>query len=238
MTPLCSQFSNIFKDIVGKNCKVGECFERRGWKWDKILRGVPAQTQGNYVWIRDLKEVLANKTPGFGEDVIRWRWSNTEDFSVRSTYTFLQDGGVKASMYHRIWKIKAPLKVKIFVWITLRGRILTVDKLLLRGWIGEDWCVFCTGITETIDHLLVECEGVRALLGVLLVNKIPLRVCDSARELWEHCSLAGGPVGRRETTTIAATWWTIWLECNRRVFEDRRCSLRQLWEATRALGSP
>jgi hypothetical protein len=49
--------------------------------------------------------------------------------------------------------MEIPLKVKIFMWLTLKNSILTKDNLLTRGWTGNELCHFYTQ-QETVDHLL------------------------------------------------------------------------------------
>jgi hypothetical protein len=51
-----------------------------------------------------------------------------------------------------IWKMKVPLKIKIFMWFFHRKVILTKDNLLKRNWNGNTSCCFCDK-EETIQHL-------------------------------------------------------------------------------------
>lgn len=54
--------------------------------------------------------------------------------------------------YRFIWKLKLPLKIKIFLLLMLKNNILTKDNFLKRGWTGDNQCSFC-GHPETIQHL-------------------------------------------------------------------------------------
>lgn len=51
-----------------------------------------------------------------------------------------------------IWKLKVPLKIKIFMWFLHKGVILTKDNLAKRRWQGCKKCCFCDQ-EETIHHL-------------------------------------------------------------------------------------
>lgn len=45
--------------------------------------------------------------------------------------------------YNRyLWKIKVPLKVKIFLWFLYKGASLTKDNLVKRNWHGNEKCCF------------------------------------------------------------------------------------------------
>jgi hypothetical protein len=51
-----------------------------------------------------------------------------------------------------IWKLRTPLKIKIFLWYSRWGAILTKDNLAKRNWQGTKTCCFCYK-EETIRHL-------------------------------------------------------------------------------------
>ncbi|XP_042952153.1 uncharacterized protein LOC122289242 [Carya illinoinensis] len=111
------------------------------------------------------------------------------------------------------------------------GRILTSDNLRKRGFIISDWCYMCKCDGESVDHLLLHCEVARSLwhdvfsrVGVAWVMP------RSVRDLmccWK---------GIRENAQIAAVWkmiphcimWCVWLERNKRCFEDMELSMAEL----------
>ena len=93
-------------------------------------------------------------------------------FSIRSMYQHMLNGTSDIqSMF--IWKLKIPLKIKIFLWYVLRGVIVTNDNLTKRNWKGSQQCVFCTR-TETIQHLIFDCQFAK-FFGELF--KFPLICC-------------------------------------------------------------
>jgi hypothetical protein len=93
----------------------------------------------------------------FLEDRLLWRWSNNGQFSVHSFYTWLEFGGIPNSEFDTIWKAPIPLKVKIFLWLLKKNKVLTKLNLVKKGWLGPIDCPFC-GLPESIDHLFVECS--------------------------------------------------------------------------------
>lgn len=58
-----------------------------------------------------------------------------------------------------LWKMKIPLKIKIFMWLLNRRVILTKDNLMKRNWHGCTKCAFCNH-DETIEHLFISCPFV------------------------------------------------------------------------------
>jgi hypothetical protein len=89
-------------------------------------------------------------------DVFVWNLQKSGIFSARSLYTSILRCGV-APTKCRLWKIKAPLKVKIFLWYLWKGVTLTKDNLAKRNWQGSLKCCFCSP-TETIQHLFFDCH--------------------------------------------------------------------------------
>jgi hypothetical protein len=53
-----------------------------------------------------------------------------------------------------IWKMKVPLKIKVFMWFLHRKVILTKDNLARRNWNGDESCYFCDN-KKSIQHLLL-----------------------------------------------------------------------------------
>jgi hypothetical protein len=56
-----------------------------------------------------------------------------------------------------LWKLKLPLKIKIFQWYLKKGVVLTKDNLIKRNWNGSKRCAFCSK-DETIQHLFFDCH--------------------------------------------------------------------------------
>jgi hypothetical protein len=63
------------------------------------------------------------------KDLFVWSLTMSRNFSVKSMYLDLLDDGTK------VWKMKVPLKIKVFMWFLHRKFILTKDNL--TKWIGH-----------------------------------------------------------------------------------------------------
>src|SRR4051812_28198619 len=68
----------------------------------------------------------------------------------------------------KIWKIKIPLKTKIFAWYLRKGVILTKDNLVKRNWHGSKQCVFCHQ-DETIRHLFFYCKFAHSIWSFIQI---------------------------------------------------------------------
>jgi hypothetical protein len=49
--------------------------------------------------------------------------------------------GKKHWWWKPIWKLKYPLKAKIFLWLALSNKVLTWDNFKKRAWQGPGWCI-------------------------------------------------------------------------------------------------
>ena len=85
-------------------------------------------------------------------DEFRWNLQESGKFTVDSMYRALVRPNIPVDNNKKIWKMKTPLKTKIFAWYLRQGVILTKDNLVKRNWYGSKKCVFCHH-DETIKHL-------------------------------------------------------------------------------------
>jgi len=89
-------------------------------------------------------------------DYFVWGLTKNLNFTVKSLYTdLMQENRVIDKSI--LWKLRLPLKIKIFLWYLQKGVLLTRDNLIKRKWKGESKCCFCNN-NETIQHLFFDCH--------------------------------------------------------------------------------
>ena len=91
-----------------------------------------------------------------------WMLNSSSKYSVKSFYKMINFGGVSSDVKDDIWKIKVPLRIKIFMWFVHKQVILTKDNLLRRSWVGNSLCCFYDN-DETIQHLFIDCPLAKLL---------------------------------------------------------------------------
>jgi hypothetical protein len=65
-------------------------------------------------------------------DIFKWSLNSNGQFSVNSRYqAFIDTNVVPNNSY--LWKIKIPLKIKVFLWLLYREAILTKDNLVKKN---------------------------------------------------------------------------------------------------------
>jgi hypothetical protein len=70
------------------------------------------------------------------------------------------------ALRNSLWKLKVPLKIKIFMWLLNRKVLLTKDNLKKRRWVGCTKCVFCDS-QELVEHLFITCPLARLVWRVV-----------------------------------------------------------------------
>ena len=108
-------------------------------------------------------------------------------------YRFLTSSGGLNKRLTNLCKSKLPMKLRVFMWLALRGRIQTGVALKRKNWKGDANCIICN-TPETVDHVLFQCvmakfvwtsfkealgwERVPRNMADLLTHWIPLGCAD------------------------------------------------------------
>lgn len=156
---------------------------------------------------------------------LQWRWTISGAFSCSSAYHTMQESGIMSMYYKVLWKLRVPMKVKIFLWLMIEDKILTQEVLTSRGCAVTPGCVLCRDPqVETRDHMLANCaysDRVWRGLGAQL-NLPPMTGNNPIDIWWKGRSQLQGQTKLRWDTAWAAGVWAIWKERNRRTFSQLR----------------
>jgi hypothetical protein len=73
--------------------------------------------------------------------LILCQFKRIECFTINSLYK--KNSIDQATVPYRfLWKSKLPQKIKVFIWLVVRNKILTKDNLIKRSWHGSSECCF------------------------------------------------------------------------------------------------
>nr|CAE04469.3 OSJNBa0029L02.10 [Oryza sativa Japonica Group] len=152
-------------------------------------------------------------------DTLRWNLTKDGKFTVKSFHTALKMQQV-IFPHKKIWGLKVPLKIKIFIWMFTKNKILTKDNLFKRGWRkGKANCQFCDQ-TETLQPLFY-CPLARLLWNIV---KCALNI----NSVLNRQDLFGSWMNKIDKFTkklvvvgLAAIIWTIWKFRNKACFEKK-----------------
>ncbi|KAK9038062.1 hypothetical protein V6N11_022955 [Hibiscus sabdariffa] len=159
--------------------------------------------------------------PHLGADVPGWRWDDKREFRVSFAYSVLmQDGArVHSSKWARIWSLKVPQRVKVFLWITVHHRLLTNVERVRRHIASSDMCGLCFRGPEDIDHVLRHCEKANELWRNVLGHEVAASLSSLSFEDWLHGNISGSLpaiIGRTDWDMEFAIYcWLLWkLRCS------------------------
>ena len=157
---------------------------------------------------QDLVAQIAHVNLVDGTDTFRWNLTKSGLYSVRSLYLHLIN--TQPPFQHKmIWKLKIPLKIKIFLWFLERGILLTKDNLAKKNWTGSQKCCGCNS-NETIQHLFLDCPYAR-LVWRIIFFAIGLTPPRSIRHMFNSwLSNQSKKIRNVIWVEVVAVCWAIW----------------------------
>jgi hypothetical protein len=121
-------------------------------------------SRNNLVLLNNLVQRIVLTQLTKDEDTLKWNLCQSGQFSVHSMYLTLINNGF-VDINKRMWKVRIPLKIKIFMWYMYKGVVLTKNNLAKCNWKGNKQCSFCCK-DETIKYLFFNCYYARFLWGL------------------------------------------------------------------------
>ncbi|CAN6285209.1 unnamed protein product [Urochloa humidicola] len=148
------QFPSLFCICEDSKVLVQDCFFDDSWSIN--FRRTLTEQEGA-CWEQLLQLLQEIHLEEDVDDDVSWALDSSKSFTTKSLYRFLTFRGVCLAQGENIWKIKLPLKIKIFLWQMSHDKLQSATALAHRGWKGSDKCVLC-GQTETTKHIFFECS--------------------------------------------------------------------------------
>jgi len=159
------------------------------------------------------------------EDRHIWKLEPGGCYSSKSAYRAYFQGSVTFEPWRRLWKTWAPNKCKVFLWLAIRNRCWTADRLEKRGLPHPEQCPLCDQEDETVQHLLVSCVVARQVWFKLLAplnlgDCIPRQRERSFAEWWRKVlKKVKKEYKKGVNSLIILGAWMIWKHRNACVFE-------------------
>ena len=170
---------------------------------------------------------------------MRWRLAANGRYSAKSTYAAFFFGRMAAPCAREIWTAGAPLSLKLHMWLALKNRLWTADRLQKRGMQHPPVCPLCSQEPENAEHLLVRCVFMREVwfsvlqqLGLQGFTPAP----DAMATQWWTNLVATIPTKQKRKEAnglVILTARMIWLERNSRVFDRVVSSAAQVCDRIR-----
>jgi hypothetical protein len=213
--PLAVNFPILFDLALNKDVTVNKVLSSNF----EALSFRRRMTGNLQVFYDDLVALCSNCTLTDQEDKLNW-CLGTQGFTVNSLYKKNSMDQIKVP-YRFLWKTKLPQKIKVFLWLVVRNKILTKDNLKKRSWKGSSECCFCGGL-KSIDHLFFKCSIARFVWRVV---QIVLNLDFIPKNIEEICDRwMNNPKDRISNLLIfgcGAMFWAIWRTRNDWFFGEK-----------------
>ncbi|KAE8693912.1 hypothetical protein F3Y22_tig00110788pilonHSYRG00090 [Hibiscus syriacus] len=98
-------------------------------------------------------------------DSLVWKWDPGHQFTIKSTFTFLMEDSWsgKNNVWKNICSIIAPQRVRIFIWLAYKEKIMTNYERGRRMLTNDCSCATCGAALESVIHVLRDCPHSRNL---------------------------------------------------------------------------
>ncbi|CAA7014055.1 unnamed protein product [Microthlaspi erraticum] len=217
-----------------------------GWRFDHIAPYVPENI------CLELRAIVLDCDTG-AKDRLSWSASADGQFSVKSAFSLLtNDATPRPDMevfFRRVWKIRVPERVKVFLWLVSHQVIMTNVERKRRHLCDSEVCSVCRGGFETIIHVLRDCPSILGIWNRIVPALVRRDFFFKSLLEWLFDNLQEDPADNVTPWTITfamACWWAWKWRCGNVFGENRRCPdrvqfikdfAREVWTANKRVAN-
>ncbi|XP_027171858.1 uncharacterized protein LOC113771481 [Coffea eugenioides] len=132
------------------------------YMWRRLLQIGEVAEQNLWWEVRSgqFSEIVTKVAPvGSTDDRAVWALTESEDFSIASTYVLLGSQTPSSFMFDRVWHPVIPIKISFFMIRLLRDRLPLASSLGRLQVYGPSKCFCCLASqSESLDHVFAEGE--------------------------------------------------------------------------------
>ncbi|KAE8653749.1 hypothetical protein F3Y22_tig00117056pilonHSYRG00114 [Hibiscus syriacus] len=133
------------------------------WIWNFIQQTLQPSTFQHILNIQP-------PNPNTGTDRCSWFHGKNGEFSVKSAYNLItkelwNPTDVK---WIKLWHLPIPERIKHFLWISYRDRLLTNVNRCARNLTDDPLCQICRSANETLLHVLRDCKQTASLWQLII----------------------------------------------------------------------
>jgi zinc-binding in reverse transcriptase len=168
-SPLKIQFPHLYTHARYRDGSVANHYQHGEWQLYLIEQLNTQARAKNDLLQQSLSAIQLSQA----RDIPQWSRNSSATFTTKSAYRFITDTPYMEEDLFKLWEIKIPLRVQVFLWLMLRNRLLTIDNMIKRGWVIVSICYLCWQQLETTHHIFHECSYVKRLIDSI-TDAIPL----------------------------------------------------------------
>ena len=206
--------------------------------WTRVIRGkyrcgndtipiIDKRRQGSRLWsgIKDVWDSFMNGMEFEQQDasiMARWKHEKSGIFSTKSAYSMLTHmEETEHNDWNKLWKVKAPERCKMHMWLLSQGRLATNSLKQRWGLHVSGDCDDCVGQREDIIHVSRDCLHAREIwyeLGISISDHV---FWNSTEEDWLKMNIKDKKQVRLSGWNVifCITCWLLWKRRNERVHD-------------------
>ncbi|RVX00991.1 LINE-1 reverse transcriptase-like [Vitis vinifera] len=141
--PLSQRFNQLFVLAVHRDATIEEMWDQDSGQGDWKLVFVRDFNDWEMDMVGELLHTLRGYRPSLEDDSVVWKQGRNGIFKIKEAYRQLDKPNVTVFPARRIWVDRVPTKVCFFAWEATWGKVLTLDRLQLRGVHLPNCCFLC-----------------------------------------------------------------------------------------------
>ena len=112
-------------------------------------------------------------------DKMTWLPSSNGIFTVAATWEYIRAHKERVEWCPLIWFNKHIPRYSFVVWMAIKERLHTEDRLLQFGIVDDSCCVLCQQEEESHDHLFFNCKFANHILCLPTSLFLPWKSCQA-----------------------------------------------------------
>lgn len=180
-----------------------------------IANGSWHTNNSNHVLAIELRQLLSAMPISSKDQVL---WNGDDNPNISSMWHSVRVPGTAPLWQPAIWHSFAIPKCSLFMWLALKKRLLTKDKMLQFGFNVNPTCILCHSCVENAEHIFSDCPFTYLILKS---SPVPISL------LWTDLQMGIFTVGYVSNLKkhlawlyISVTIYSVWWERNTRIHQS------------------
>jgi ribonuclease HI len=186
--------------------------------------------------------------PSVTDDRRIWRGESNGDYSVKSAYRIcvqdLDTSHLRVNgNWNLLWSIKAPPKVKHFLWRICRNCIPTRVRLRTKGVDCPTVCALCNVEEEDSKHVFFNCPSSQNVWSMSVFSQVVSNAANGDNDVKTVIFNILQQLSKKDAALLACILWSTWKQRNNKIWNNiidaqsfvfsRVVSMLQDWRAVR-----
>ncbi|MBA0776607.1 hypothetical protein Gotri_011576 [Gossypium trilobum] len=143
---------NILQDMIT---------EEGSWNLELFHVRLPNEVLNQFV-------IIPPSHPYVGANRVTWMGTSIGSFIIKSAYKMIKGSSwnSKDEIWNITWKYQRPPRVRIFIWLDLKHRLLTQVERRKRGITNDDHYTIYGVVSEDVIHAIRDCSAAKEKMRV------------------------------------------------------------------------